>query len=155
MLPWMSRVHVHPLRVRFGDCDPAGIVYYPRFFDWFHQAMESWFDEALGARYSQLIREHKIGFPAAHTEADFKRPCAIGEDLAVELRVGQVGRSAVHLDFRVRSLDDPDGPAKAIGSTVIVTVGLDPKGESYLRPIAIPEGLRVRILAFVDGEGGA
>jgi 4-hydroxybenzoyl-CoA thioesterase len=150
----MSQVHVFRLRVKFGDCDPAGIVYYPKFFDWFHQAMESWFDEVLGAPYAGVIRDRKIGFPAAHTQADFKAPCAIGEDLAVEVRVGQVGRSAVHLDFRVRPADDPDAAANAIGSTVVVTVGLDPTTSLHLRPIALPEDLRTRIQAFADGADG-
>ena len=68
----MSQVHVYRLRVKFGDCDPAGIVYYPKFFDWFHQAMESWFDNVLGAPYASVIWDRKIGFPAAHTQADFK-----------------------------------------------------------------------------------
>ncbi len=149
----MSQVHVYRLRVKFGDCDPAGIVYYPKFFDWFHQAMESWFDEVLGSPYASVIRDQLLGFPAAHTQADFKAPCAIGEDLAVEVRVAKVGRSAVHLEFRVRS--DPGDITKAIGSTVVVTVSLDPANEHHLRPIPLPPDLGARIRSFAGGDSGS
>ena len=36
-----------PMRVRFGHADPAKIVYYPRFFEWFHDAMESMFEDVF------------------------------------------------------------------------------------------------------------
>ena len=146
----MSQVHVYKLRVKFGDCDPAGIVYYPKFFDWFHQAMESWFDNVLGARYASVIWDRKIGFPAAHTQADFKAPCNIGEDLAIEVRVDRVGRSAVHLAFRVRG--DGDDTTRAIGSTIVVTVSLDPESEYHMRPMALPEDLSTRIRSFAEGD---
>ena len=64
-------VHVHRVRVGFGDCDPAGIVYFPRFFHFFHEAMETWFDEVLGLPYAEMIGGRGLGFPAVHTEADF------------------------------------------------------------------------------------
>ncbi|MBL8973518.1 MAG: acyl-CoA thioesterase, partial [Myxococcales bacterium] len=101
----MRGVHIHPLVVRFGDCDPAGIVYFPRFFDFVHDAMETWFSAALGLSYAQVVIGRKIGFPAVHSEADFKVPCAFGESIAVELRVAKLGRSSIGLDYLVRGAD--------------------------------------------------
>ena len=48
------QVFRHTVRARFGACDPVGIVYFPRYFDWFHQAMEAWFDDALVESYSMV-----------------------------------------------------------------------------------------------------
>lgn len=106
-----------PIDVRFGACDPVGIVYFPRYFDWFHQAMEAWFGDALGLPYHQVLQRH--GFPAVHTEADYQRPCAFGERVVVELRVGRIGGSSVRLDYRVVG-PAGDGDVRATGHTVVV-----------------------------------
>jgi acyl-CoA thioesterase FadM len=66
------------------------------------------------------------------------------------VRVDRVGRSAVHLAFRVRS--DVGDVTKALGSTVVVTVSLDPENEHHMRPMAIPEDLAARIRSFADGD---
>jgi 4-hydroxybenzoyl-CoA thioesterase len=137
-------VHEHRRRVRFGDCDPAGIVYFPRFFDWFHQAMESWFDQALGLPYAELITAERMGFPCVHTEADFKAGCRLGEDLVVELSVEKLGNSSVTLAYRVLG---PDGSLRVTGRSVIVVAHLPPEGG--LRAARLQGTLRQRIEAFV------
>ena len=45
----------HSRIVRFGECDPAGVAYYPEFFNWFHQAMEACFEDYLGVPYAEMI----------------------------------------------------------------------------------------------------
>lgn len=142
----MRGVHIHPLVVRFGDCDPAGIVYFPRFFDFFHDAMETWFSAHLGVAYAQVVTGRKIGFPAVHSEADFKVPCAFGESIAVELRVGKLGRSSIGLDYLVRGAD---GGLRLTGATTSVVMDLDPASPGFRRAIAVPDDLRARIAAFM------
>ena len=99
----MNGTHLHPLCIRFGDCDPAGVVYFPRFFDWFHQAMETWFDESLEYAYASFIHQG-WGLPTVHTEADYKAPCGFGERVTVELRVPKLGGSSITFDLT------PQGP---------------------------------------------
>ena len=57
---------------------------------------------------------------------------------------------AVHLAFRVRS--DVGDVTKALGSTVVVTVSLDPESEYHMRPMALPEDLATRIRSFAEGD---
>ena len=142
----MRGVHIHPLVVRFGDCDPAGIVYFPRFFDFFHDAMETWFSAALGLPYAQVVMGRKIGFPAVHSEADFKVPCAFGEAIAVELRVGKLGRSSIALEYQVRGAD---GGLRLTGATTSVVMDLDPASPGFRRAVALPDDLRARIERFM------
>ena len=151
----MSGVYVHRRQVRFGDCDPAGVVYYPRFLHFFHEAMETWFGEALGAAYHEVVMGRRIGFPAVHCEADFKRPCAFGEVLAVELRVAEIGRSSLRFAYRVRAFDDPEGPARLTGGTVCAAMDLDPESPGFRRAVAIPADLRAAIERFAAAGGGA
>lgn len=142
-------VHVHRIEVRFGDCDPAGIVYYPRFFGIFHDAMETWFSAGLGLPYSGVVSGRKLGFPAVHTEADFRRPCALGDAIAVELRVTALGRSSIVLGYTVRGTG---GDLRLTGSTTSVVMDLDPASPGHRRAVAIPDDLRGRIEAFMAAE---
>jgi len=52
--------------VRFSDIDAAGIVYYPRFFYFCHQAFEDFFNTKFSFTYASLINEKKIGFPVVN-----------------------------------------------------------------------------------------
>ena len=135
----------------WGDCDPAGIVYFPRFFEKFHEAMERWFDDGLGQPYQVLIMGRKLGLPAVHTEADFRRPCHFGDDLVVELRVLRLGRSSIELGYRVVTADD-EAELRLTGRTVCALMDLDPASPSFQRARPWPDDLRARIEAFgVEG----
>jgi 4-hydroxybenzoyl-CoA thioesterase len=145
-------VHIHRVRVRFGDCDPAGIVYFPRFFHFFHEAMESWFDDVLQVPYAGLIQGRKLGFPAVHTEADFAAPCAFGDEIAVEQRVVGLGRTSLRFAYRVRAHGDPAAPVRLTGATVCVVMDLDPQRPSFRRPVELPPDLRARIQPLVSPD---
>ncbi len=146
-----SRAFIHRQELRFGDCDPAGLVYFPRFFDFFHQAMESWFGEELGKPYDQVILQEKIGFPAVHTEADFRQPSRFGEILEVELRVLRVGKSSIDLEYRVKARGESE--LRVQGKTTVVCMDLDEAHEGFRSSMALPEFLRAAIQAFMgDSE---
>ena len=143
----MSRarsVFSHTVKARFGACDPVGIVYFPRYFDWFHQAMEAWFDDALGTPYHALLQHH--GLPAVHTEADYATPVRFGDTVEVELRVGHLGRSSMRLEYQVRG---SDGQVHATGHTVVVHMGTDPSAADHMQAVPFPAALRAAITPFV------
>ena len=60
--------------IRFSHCDPAGIVYFPHYFDMFNGLVEDWYTEQLGVNYANLILGDQHGFPYVHIETDFKLP---------------------------------------------------------------------------------
>jgi 4-hydroxybenzoyl-CoA thioesterase len=80
------------LRVRFSDEDHARIVYYPRFFHFFHVAFEDFF-ESEGVPYRACLDEG-VGWPAVHAEADFESPVRFGDDLAIAVDVARIGRTS-------------------------------------------------------------
>ncbi|HWB73374.1 MAG TPA: acyl-CoA thioesterase [Nannocystaceae bacterium] len=143
----MSGVHALPVAIGWGHCDPAGIVYFPRFFELFHQAMETWFGERLGLPYDQVIVQRKIGFPSVHTEADFTKPTRFGETVSVELRLAAIGRSSLTLDYRVVG-PGGDGDLRATGRTVVALMDLDPASAGFRRKLPIPDDLRAQLEAF-------
>ena len=144
----MSGTFRFAVDVRFGHCDPAGIAYFPKFFDWFHQAMEAWFGDALGHPYQRVLR--RTGFPAVHTSCDYAAPCRFGDRVVVELRVGELGRASLRLDYRVVG---PDGDLRAVACTRVVQVGTDPALPDHLKSVPITGDLRAAIEAFGVGAG--
>ena len=98
----MGEVFVADVKVRFADVDHAGIVYYPRFFHYFHVAMEELYEREFGMTYPEVIDVDHVGFPAVHTEADYRRPVRYGDTLAIAVTCVRIGTRSVTLRYRAR-----------------------------------------------------
>jgi len=72
--------------IRFSHCDPAGIVYFPHYFDMFNGLVEDWYTEQLGVNYANLILGDQHGFPYVHIETDFKLPSRMGERQSINFQ---------------------------------------------------------------------
>jgi len=90
------------IRIRFGDEDHAGIVYYPRFFDFFHRVLEDFFNDN-GHAYQQVLDVEHVGWPSVHAEADFRAPIRFGDVLDMDMWVERMGRSSVTMAYRGRA----------------------------------------------------
>jgi 4-hydroxybenzoyl-CoA thioesterase len=93
------------LNVRFGDVDPAGIVYFPKIYDYIHEAFEELWDTHVGHRYYHVLSEEHLGFPLVHSEVDFKHPLHFGERPVVRVTCFKLGRSSIGLHYQFR-VDD-------------------------------------------------
>jgi 4-hydroxybenzoyl-CoA thioesterase len=129
---------VYEVRIPFGDCDPAGILYYPRYFDLFHRTMEAWFDGPVGVPYASFIRDHGYGVPTVHAEADYLHPTAFGEIVTVALSVDGWGTSSIRFAYVLRG---PDGVERVRGRVVCVVMDLDPSRETFRTAVPIPDFL--------------
>lgn len=85
--------------VRFGHVDPAGIAYYPRIYDYIHEAFEELWERHVGVLYYHLIQERKIGFPLVHSEVDFANPLRFGDRPVVRVTCFQLGRASLGLRY--------------------------------------------------------
>jgi 4-hydroxybenzoyl-CoA thioesterase len=128
--------------VRFGHCDPAGIIFYPRYFDLIHEVKEDWFRMTLDWPFSKLI-EMKEGFPIVRLESEFHSPSRLGDELEIVLTVPQLGRSSIAIDYALTCGDE----SRAEMHTVVVQVDLT---DGRSRPIA--GKLRERIERFRSGQ---
>ncbi len=91
---------VTQLSVRFGDVDPAGIVYFPKIYDYIHQAFEELWDVHVGKRYYHLLGEEQLGFPLVHSEVDFKHPLHFGDRPVIRVTCFKLGRTSLGLHYR-------------------------------------------------------
>src|SRR5262245_54637192 len=87
-------------KVRFADIDRAGIVYYPRFFDYWHRALEDFFTDEVKLPYHRLIDERRVGFPIVHVESDFRTPLQHGDVVTVRMSLVRLGGRSITLRYR-------------------------------------------------------
>jgi 4-hydroxybenzoyl-CoA thioesterase len=135
-----ARVYRTPIRVRFADCDPAGIVFYPRYLEMFNDLVEEWFREELHWSFAELVTNRGWGLPTVHLEVDFVAPSRFDEMLSAALAVRNLGTSAMSLDILLRS---PQTGDRVRGKVVLVLID-----RAVYRPIPWPSDLRARILEF-------
>ncbi len=123
------------LKVRFNDTDPAGVMYFPRFLDRFHSVFEDWFDEDLKMPYRWCLEDTRVGFPAVHTQCDYRAPFRFGEVMDVELIVSKIGRKSFTCTYKACVLGDDE--VRVFASMVTATVNLD-----TFEAVEIPAPLR-------------
>ena len=124
------------ITVRFGDCDPAGLVYYPVLFHYCHVAMEEFFAACCAVSYHKLIADERIGFPTVNTQAEFFVPLVYGDEAEVEVSISRVGQSSATFEYAIRRASDAVLCARS--TNVHVSMNLDTR-----RAVPIPERYRL------------
>ena len=113
--------------VRFADVDHAGIVYYPRFFHYFHLAFEELWRTRIGPRaYSALLDQDRVGFPAVKAECAFHAPLRFGDTMDIELSITRLGTKSITFRYRIYRAAEADRErvASAEGTVVCAVVDL-------------------------------
>jgi 4-hydroxybenzoyl-CoA thioesterase len=88
------------IRVEFGDCDPAGIVFYANYFRWFDQCTSALF-HAAGLPLRQLFKTHGVvGIPLVEARARFIIPSTYGDELVAESCVSEWRKSSFVVSHR-------------------------------------------------------
>ena len=126
--------------VRFAHCDPAGIVFFPRYMEMFNNLVEDWCRDALRMSFAELHLERGLGLSTVHLDVDFIAPSVLGEELATTLEVRKIGTSSIRLGV---VLAGADGADRVRGEMVLVLVD----GRSK-RACPLTDELRQRMAAF-------
>jgi 4-hydroxybenzoyl-CoA thioesterase len=88
--------------IEWGDCDPAGIVFYPRYFAMFDASTAALFAASLGYAKAEMLRRFDIiGIPMVDTGAKFITPSKFGDVITIESHVAAFRRSSFDVLHRV------------------------------------------------------
>jgi 4-hydroxybenzoyl-CoA thioesterase len=124
------------IRIEWGDCDPAGIVYYPRYFAYFDACTASLFETALGMTKIEMQKHYDVvGFPMVDTRAKFMIPSKYGDDVTVESRVSEFRTSSFDVEHRLLK----DGKLAIEAWETRVWVGRHPEDPERIKARPIPE----------------
>lgn len=144
IVPADGKAFVTNMTVRFGDCDPAGIVFYPRYFEMFNMLVEDWCATGLGISFHELHIGRGKGLPTVHIETDFIAPSELGDILQAELQVEKIGSASLTLVIRLRG---PSGEDRVRGTLKLVLMDLKKR-----RAIPIDEDMRLRIAPYCSNR---
>lgn len=134
-------------RVRWGDVDAAGIIFYGSYIRFFEIGETELF-RAVGLPYGKVFDELNIWLPRVHLECDFHRAAQMDDLLAVSVYVGNIGRTSLRLNFEVRRKTEDGTIEKDLMATAhFVLVSTD---RQNLKPLPVPEALREALNPYVD-----
>ena len=142
MSEFPSIVAVFPCRVHWGDCDPAGIIFYPTYFRWMDAACWAFF-EAVGYD-ARRMREEQRAMPLVSADCRFLAPAVQADRCEVRSRIARFGgKSFVVAHDIVRA----DGTALASGSETRVWGRFADGPGSPMKGETIPDALKARFRA--------
>jgi 4-hydroxybenzoyl-CoA thioesterase len=125
------------VRIEWGDCDPAGIVYFPRYFEYFDQCTAHLF-EAVGYRKPELLAAFDIaGIPLVDARANFRMPSKFGDDVRIHTSIPEWGNSSFKVHHRLMK----DDALAVEGFETRVWAGHDPQRPGGIRAKALPQEL--------------
>jgi 4-hydroxybenzoyl-CoA thioesterase len=114
--------YTHRRTVRFDEVDFARVVYYPRFFEYCHQAFEEFFAAEAGVPYAELLQARAVAFPTVQATANYVAPLRFGDAVRVVMETLRVGRSSVTCRYRLFRADDVQPSAEVEVTTVAIDV---------------------------------
>jgi 4-hydroxybenzoyl-CoA thioesterase len=126
------------VRIGWGDCDPAGIVFFPRYLAFFNEATGALF-ESVGYPKPLLLKKYQlVGYPVVELSANFSKSCTFGDDVVIETSVAEWGRTSFKLHHRLLK----DEVLCVEGFEKRVWTGRDPGNPAGLRGKVIPEEIK-------------
>ena len=103
-----SFVFRRQLTIEWGHCDPAGIVFNPRFFEFFDTGTWLLFEAALGVKREDLASTFNImGIPLVDARAEFRKPAKFGDTIEIASRVSEFRRSSFDVEHRISVNGEP------------------------------------------------
>jgi 4-hydroxybenzoyl-CoA thioesterase len=134
----MKRTHIHPVDVEFGDCDPAGIVYFPNFFRWVDASSRQFFAACGVPPWRELSQTVGIiGTPLVSTSANFMLPATYGEKIAVHTTVVEWKNKSFVMEHVIRRGDDTLCSIREVR----VFAGRHPDDPSRMKAVVVPEDI--------------
>lgn len=92
--------YARTIQIEFNHCDPAGIVFYPRYFEMTNSVVENFFADEVGKSFAQMhLKGMRNGVPTVHINADFMAPSRLGDKVLFCLIVRKIGGSSVEVEI--------------------------------------------------------
>lgn len=128
-------IYHRAIQIEFNHCDPAGIVFFPRFYEMVSSVCENFHKDVGGLTYAAMMAAQQ-GVPTVRVETDFHAPVRLGQIVDFRLEVTRLGRSSITVE--VTGWTDHKH----------LTVTMTQAFVEGLRARSWPDAVRARIAAF-------
>lgn len=127
--------------IRFRHCDPAGIVFYPRYLEIVNDTVEDWF-EHMGFAFKTMQERFGAGVPTVNLNVRFASPCRQGDRLQLSLVCHRLGDSSIVLGIRSAQAGNPVFEAEVV--LCFTSIG------ERVEKLSIPAEIRHQIQQYLD-----
>ncbi|MBL8340872.1 MAG: acyl-CoA thioesterase [Rubrivivax sp.] len=135
----MSKTHIHRVLVHWGDCDPAGIVFFPNFNRWMDESSLAFFAACGLPPWRELERTRGIvGTPLLEIHTRFMRPATYGDTIEVHTTIEEWAAKT----FRHRHVVKRGDTVLNEGTEVRAFVVRDPADPTRIKAIPVPEDIK-------------
>jgi len=131
---------IYEQKVMFKHCDPAGIIFYPRYFEMMNDVVEEFFEAELSWAFSKMHETH--GVPTVAISTQFKSPSRQGDVLNISMKIKNLGRTSMDLFTRASC------HSELRFETTSTLVSTNREG----RPTAWPETIRSSIEQLMEDQ---
>jgi 4-hydroxybenzoyl-CoA thioesterase len=129
-------------RIEWGDCDPAGIIFFARYFEIFDVSTVVLLERALGMKKIDYLKAYNFaGHPLVETRARFRLPTRYGDEVTIDTAVVACGRSSFKIEHRLTL----DGALAVEGFETRVWVTRDPEDGARMKSQPIPSQIVARL----------
>jgi len=129
-------------RIEWGDCDPAGIIFYARYFEIFDTSTTMLLERALGMKKIEYLKAYDfLGHPLVETRAKFRLPTRFGDEVSIESTLAACGRSSFKIEHRLTHA----GALAAEGFETRVWAARDPGDPKRMTSHPIPPEVVARL----------
>ena len=125
--------------IRFTHTDPAGYVFFPRYFEMFQAVVEDCFTMRLDTNFADMVLVHEMGQPTAQIDCQFVKPCRLGEKLDMAVVLEKFGTTSLELRF----LGTVDGEVRLRAHSIQVLISTRDG-----RPTPFSDHLRAQLEAY-------
>lgn len=130
------------IQIEFNHCDPAGIVFYPRYFEMTNSVVENFFADEVGKSFAQMHLEGmQNGVPTVHIDADFMAPSRLGDKVLFTLIVRKLGGSSVAVEITGR-----------LGDQLRLRANLTLVWTDTMKAARWPDAMRARLAAHLEAR---
>ncbi|WP_116086377.1 thioesterase family protein [Tropicimonas sp. IMCC34011] len=130
-------------KVLFQHCDPAGIVFYPRYYEMVNAVVETFFDEAVGWSFARMHAEDGMGVPMGRITTEFEKASRLGDVLDWTLQVKRIGTSSC--DLRIAASGSGELRMTAEGTIVCVRL-------ASMRAEPWQDDVRATLTTYMEGD---
>lgn len=125
------------IQIEFNHCDPAGIVFYPRYFEMTNSVVENFFADVVGRSFAEMHGAGGSGVPTAALSAEFLSPSRLGDKVLFSLIVEKVGRTSLGLIIE-----------GSMGEELRMRARFTLVWVENMRPSSWPDDMRARLLQY-------
>lgn len=142
----MGKRFTNARRMRFSECDTAGIAFYPRLVEGVNNTVEDWFETGLDFSFREMHLEAHCGVPTRSLQVEFENPAGLGELIEWSLQVTKLGRSSIQLWVEAIR---PDGRRVLYATPTLIWCDFSGEGP---KPAEIPAVLRERMMSYLRSD---